>query len=98
MKKIFLGIVVACCTMASCSKDRTCTCTTTHISETDNGQAVTVDPPQTVVTKLTKVNSKSADCKSGESTTSETVTYTIPGFPTQSFLIVKNNKTDCKLN
>jgi hypothetical protein len=94
MKKILLIAAVAGLTMASCSKDRTCTCTATPVSETYNGIANTnIGSPTTTVTKLTKVSKKGADCNSGEQTT--TATGNIGG---TAYTYVAVTKNDCKLS
>ena len=79
MKKILLIAAVAGLAAVSCSKDRTCTCTNTPVTYTANGVTQPIGSPSTTTTKLTKVSKTSADCNSGEETTtwvSGTVTYT----------------------
>ena len=89
MNKITLIIAVAGLSLASCKKDRTCTCTITNTSFTANGVTQTTSAPTTSTTKLTKVSKGSANCNSGETTTN----YSFGG---TNFVDV--NKNDCKLS
>lgn len=73
---------IASLAMASCKKDRTCTCTITDVSSTVNGVTQTITPgTHTTETKFTKVTKKGAACSSGTQTqtssfVSNNVTYT----------------------
>jgi len=93
MKNILLASVVLVFAFSSCKKDRTCTCTATPISQTQDGVPQTVSPPTTTVTKLTKVKKGAADCRSSE----QTMTYTVSYFGTQ-FSVVEVIKNECKLD
>ena len=78
MKKIILLAAVVVLTMTACKKERTCTCTVTFVSSTDNGvtQPITITSA-TVTKKLDKVKKSDAHCNSGEQT--ETTTAVISG-------------------
>ncbi len=94
MKKILLIAAVAGLTMASCKKDRTCTCTSTPVSQTTNGVAATnLGTASTSVTKITSVTKKGAACNSGEETSTSTNTYGGTVYTTISV-----NKMDCTLS
>ncbi len=91
MKKTLIIIAVAGLSLASCKKDRTCTCTITIVSETVNG----VTQPLFVTTatqtvKLTKVTKKGAHCNSGDQTDTRT--------DSNGNTIVNVSKADCKLS
>lgn len=95
MKKITLfAVATLAISFASCKKDRTCTCTTTPVSQTVNGVAQTnIGSASTTVTKYAKVTKKGTDCKSGES--NYTGSYT---FNNTVYNIVQVDKLDCKLD
>lgn len=94
MKKTILIAFVAGLALASCKKDRTCTCTLTPVSSTVNGVGQTLNTgTHTTVTKITKVSKKGAGCTSGEKTT--TTTGTSGG---NSYTQVDVDKADCKLD
>lgn len=68
MKKIIIPII-AVLFLASCKKERTCTCTSTPVSFTVNGVTQPVDPtPSTTVTKYDKTSKDETNCVSGEMT------------------------------
>ena len=94
MKNILLIAAVASLTLASCKKDRTCTCVVTPVSSTDNGvtQPLLISS-YSVTNKLTKVTKKGAHCRSGESTQTRTSTS---GGTTHTYVDV--SKVDCKLS
>jgi hypothetical protein len=90
MKKITLfAVAVIAISFASCKKDRTCTCTVTPVSSTDNGVTQPIGSSYTQVMKITKVTKKGAACNSGEQT--ET-------FTSGSHTYVDVIKADCKLS
>ena len=94
MKKTILSIFVVGLAMASCKKDRTCTCSTTEVSSTTNGVTTPVSTDkQTSVQKITKVSKKGAACNSGEQTT--TNSYTSGG---TTYTTVDVTKMDCTLD
>lgn len=94
MKKILFLTAAIVLTMSACKKDRTCTCTITFVSSTDNGVAQTVPiSTATQTKKLTKVSKTSAHCNSGEQT--ETTTDVVGG-TTHTYIDV--TKADCKLD
>lgn len=94
MKKIVLIAFVAGLSMASCKKDRTCTCTMTPVSSTVNGVGQTLNTgTHTSVTKLEKVTKKGAACNSGEVTTTDT--YVSGG---NSYTQIDIDKAECKLD
>jgi hypothetical protein len=99
MKKItLLAVVALAVAFTSCKKDRTCKCTQTPESSTTNG---TADPnyassgTTTTETKMTKVKkgAASANCISGERTTTSSYTY---GGTTYNNVTV--DKWDCSLS
>lgn len=94
MKKLILPVAIALLTLASCKKDRTCTCTSTHVSQTVNGvsQPIT-DSPTKKEMKLTKVSKGSADCKNSEETTSFTGV-----FGGNQYTIIDVTKNECSLD
>lgn len=94
MKKTLIIIAVASLTLASCKKDRTCTCAVTPVSSTDNGvtQPLFISN-YNVTTKLTKVSKKGAHCRSGENTETKTQ---ISGGKSHTYIDV--TKLDCKLS
>ena len=91
MKKLsILVLVVAGLSLASCKKDRTCTCSITYVSSTANGVSQTIPVSSfTQTSKLTKVTKKGAHCLSGEQTKTET-----QGGVTTVDVV----KADCKLS
>lgn len=94
MKKILLIAAAFVLTMSACKKDRTCTCTVTYVSSTDNG--VTQTLPFTTATtteKSTKVTKNGAHCNSGEQT--ETKTDVVGGV---NHTYVDVYKADCELD
>ncbi len=94
MKKIILTVFVAGLALTSCKKDRTCTCTITQVSSTDNGVTQPVSTgSETNVMKYTKVTKKGAGCVGGERT--ETSTETRGG---TTHTMVDVSKADCKLD
>ena len=94
MKKLTLFAVAALAiSFASCKKDRTCTCTITPVSSTDNGVTQTIGTSYTDVSKITKVTKKGAACNSGERTT--TGSYTSGG---TTHTTVDVEKMDCTLS
>lgn len=94
MKKItILAFVAMAISFVSCKKDRTCTCTITQTSSTDNGMPQTLNAPVTEVVKLTKVTKKGAACNSGERTTTDSY---ISGNTNHTTVSVE--KSDCKLS
>jgi hypothetical protein len=75
MKKNLLFVAVVALSMASCKKDRTCTCNVTQVSSTLNGVTQPVQSgTRTREYKITKVTKKGAACNSGEETTTSTST------------------------
>ena len=87
---IFLGITV----LSACKKDRTCSCTNTHVSQTINGVGQTItDQPEKTVTKVSKAKKGEVDCTSGD----ETITFsaTFGGSP---YTIVDVTKHECTLD
>lgn len=94
MKKIVFTAAIAVLALTSCKKDRTCTCTSTPVSNTTNGVAATnLGTPTTEVTKYTKVSKKGVDCSSGE----ETMTTT-GSFGGISYTNVSVDKVECTLD
>jgi hypothetical protein len=93
MKKILMIAAVAGLAMASCKKDRTCTCTVTAVSSTVNGATQTINTtPRTQEVKYTKVTKNGASCNSGERTeTSSFVNNNV------TYTTVDVNKYDCTL-
>jgi uncharacterized protein (UPF0212 family) len=93
MKKIVLLVAVAGLAMASCKKDRTCTCTSTPVSQTVNGVTQTISTtPTTTDSKYTKVEKGAVDCSSGDETVSGSY---IVGNTT--YAVVQVNKVECEL-
>jgi len=94
MKKTLLMAAIIAFTVASCKKDRTCTCTLTAVSSTVNGVSQPINPStHTTVSKITKVTKKGAACTSGDKTTTTTdvsggITYTT----------IDVDKAECKLD
>jgi len=94
MKKVVLLIAAVVLTMTSCKKDRTCTCTATFVSSTDNG----IPQPMYVTSltmseKITKVKKNDAHCNSGEETSTKTE---VIGGVSHTYIDV--TKIDGKLN
>lgn len=93
MKKIALIVAVAGLAMASCKKDRTCTCTSTPVSQTVNGVSQTINTtPTTTETKYDKVKKGAVDCKSGDVTTTGSYVYN-----NTTYAVVMVDKMDCTL-
>jgi len=94
MKKItILAVAVLAISFASCKKDRTCTCTVTPVSSTENGVTQPIGSAYTETTKITKTTKKGAACNSGEET--RTSSYS-SGSTTVNTVDV--SKRDCKLS
>ncbi len=75
MKKNLLFVAAVALVMASCKKDRTCSCTITPVSSTVNGVTQPIAAgTHTREYKITKVTKKGAACNSGEETTTSTST------------------------
>jgi hypothetical protein len=96
MKKILLisGLIIL--SMASCKKERTCSCTTTTISSiiVVNGQTFTQSSePTKTVTKYDKARKGAVDCKSSDDTATGSGSYL--GFPYSAVVVTK---TDCTLD
>lgn len=94
MKKILFPAVAVILIMTSCKKDRTCSCTNTHVSQTINGVGQTItDQPEKTVTKVSKAKKGEVDCTSGD----ETITFsaTFGGSP---YTIVDVTKHECTLD
>ncbi len=86
---LFAGLI-----FSSCKKDRTCTCTITAVSSTENGVSQPVDQgAHTQVKKYSDVTKKGAACTGGEQTTTNTATNngTVQ-------VTVNVDKADCKLD
>ncbi len=75
MKKNLLFVAFISLALASCKKDRTCSCTLTPVSSTVNGvsQPITAGS-HTREDKITKVTKKGAACNSGEESRTSTTT------------------------
>lgn len=93
MKKILIIAAVAGLTMGSCKKDRTCTCTVTSVSSTDNGVPQPISISGTSTNKINSVTKTGAHCNSGEET--DTKTYTSGN---TLHTTVDVFKADCKLS
>ena len=94
MKKILLFTAIAGLVVASCKKDRTCTCIITPVSETVNGVPGIVGLPSTRVDKFTKVSKKGAACNSWSDEANTTLS-TVSGTLETTITITKG---DCKLS
>lgn len=94
MKKIIMIAAVAGLFAVSCKKERTCTCTRTHVSSTTNG---VTNPVSTSTykteTKLDKTTKSGAACNSGDRTSTDT--YTSGG---TTVVDVDVHKYDCTLD
>ncbi|MES2679910.1 MAG: hypothetical protein V4635_08505 [Bacteroidota bacterium] len=96
MKKILLISGLTILLMASCKKERTCSCTTTTISSmiVVGGQTFTQssEPTKTVI-KYDKARKGAVDCKSSEDTSTGSGSFS--GFPYSAVVVTK---TDCSLD
>ena len=101
MKKILLTAVVAAFVIASCSKERTCTCVTTvqSISSTQPNYAVTIPAPTTETIKYAKV--KKGNVYIQLCTTrneSQTYNYSVfSGSTTTNYVRTEIDQIDCTL-
>jgi hypothetical protein len=101
MKKLMTVVAVAAIFLAACKKDRTCTCTSSVVSQTSTepGYTYTPQPPTTSTTtykKIKKSNVSAQLCVSNDQTSSYTYS-SWNGTTTVSYVMTVNSKDDCKL-
>ena len=97
MKKIMLlAAVVSVASFASCKKAATCECTTTVTSYTENGVNILGTQSQTTVEtrQISKTDKKTAAAMCGNSTTTDTQSYTSGG---SSYTDIMNSSTTCAI-
>jgi hypothetical protein len=98
MKKItILTVAALAISVASCKKDRTCTCTSSVVSKTSTqpGYSYTPGPAstsKTTYTKIKKSNTLAEQCVT--STTTDDYTYTVGS---SSYVMTEVDKNDCTL-
>jgi len=78
---MLLAAVISVASFASCKKAATCECTTTVTSYTENGVNILGTQSQTTVStrEIAKTSKKTAAAICGNSTTTDTQTYTSGG-------------------
>lgn len=101
MKKTFTIAVIACLSLVSCKKDRTCECTKTVVSRTSTqpNYTYTAQAPtnsSTVYTKINKKNVFAQACVKQEMTqTSNQSVYT--GSVVANYVVTEVSQNDCEL-
>ncbi|MBL7920661.1 MAG: hypothetical protein JNJ40_10130 [Bacteroidia bacterium] len=101
MKKTLVLAAIAGIALASCKKDRTCTCTNSTISQTSTEPGYTYTPQpastnKTTYKKIKKKNVMAQLCVTSE----ETHSYSYQNFSptgTATYVMTVNTKSDCEL-